>query len=109
MLNHVVVAGRVSELPVVKETVNGTKYATLVLEITRPFKNSNDIYESDKVAITLWKGIAETALNVCKLRDMVGVKARIQTYSVTKENQTYLNYEFVAEQVSFMSVNDGKN
>ena len=103
MMNNVVLAGKVSELPQLKETTNGTKYATIVLEVTRPFRNSSGQYDSDRIAVTLWKGIAETAMDVCKLGDTIGVKARVQTFSVEKETQTYYNYEFIAEQVSFLS------
>lgn len=103
MLNIVVIAGKIVELPILKETSNGTKYASLVLEVVRPFKNSNSVYEHDRIAVTLWKGVAETATNTCAIGNLLGVKGRIQTYSVEKEGQTYYNYEIVAETVSFMS------
>lgn len=103
MLNFIVLAGKIIEMPVLKETVNGTKYANVVLEITRPFKNSNSQYDHDRIVVTMWKGIAETAMEVCKLGDILGVKGRVQSYSVEKENQTYYNYEIVAEHVSFIA------
>lgn len=103
MLNIVVLAGKVVELPVLKETANGTKYATVVLEVTRPFKNSNSQYEQDRIAVTMWKGIAETANDVCKIGSTLGIKGRISTFSVEKEGQIYYNYEIIAEHVSFMS------
>lgn len=104
MINNVVLTGKVVELPKVRETATGIKYANILLEVMRPFRNSNGVYESDRMSVTLWKGIAETAIDVCKVGDLLGIKGRIQTYSVEKENQTYYNYEIVAEQVSFMSV-----
>ena len=104
MINNVVLTGRITELPKLRETSCGIKYETILLDIVRPFKNSNGIYDSDKITVTLWKGIAETANEICKIGDMLGVKGRIQTYSVEKETQTYYNYEIVAEHVSFMSV-----
>lgn len=103
MINNVVIAGKVVELPKLKETSNGTKYATMLLEVTRPFRNSNGQYDSDHILITLWKGVAEMANDVCKIGDTIGVKARIQTFNVEKDTQTYYNYEFIAEQISFLS------
>lgn len=103
MINNVVLTGRVIELPKMRETASGIKYANILLDVTRPFKNSSGIYDSDKVSVTLWKGIAETASDVCKIGDMLGIKGRIQTYSVEKETQTYYNYEIIAEHVSFMN------
>lgn len=102
MINSVVLTGRVIELPKMRETATGIKYANIMLEITRPFKNCNGFYDSDKISVTLWKGIAEIANDVCQIGDMLGIKGRIQTYSVEKESQTYYNYEIIAEHVSFM-------
>lgn len=102
MLNVVVLTGKIVELPVLKETVNGTKYATIALEITRPFMNSNSVYDSDRIHVTLWKGVAETAMNICNVGDLLGIKARVQSYHVEKDEHTYYNYEFVAEQVSYL-------
>lgn len=103
MINNVVLTGKVIELPQMRETASGIKYANILLEITRPFKNSNGVYDSDRISVTLWKGIAETANEACKIGDLLGIKGRIQSYSVEKESQTYYNYEIVAEHVSFMS------
>ena len=56
MINNVVLTGRIAELPKLRETATGIKYATILLDIVRPFKNSNGIYDSDKISVTLWKG-----------------------------------------------------
>lgn len=103
MMNVFVVCGKVVELPVLKKTANGTNYATMVLDLVRPYLNSNSTYDHDRIAVTLWKGIAETTSDTCKVNDVVAVKGRIQTYCVEKENQTYYNYEFIAEHVAHLN------
>lgn len=103
MINNVILIGRIVEALQLRETTSGNKYATVVLEITRPFKNSNGIYDNDRISVTLWKGIAEMANDVCKIGDMLGVKGRLQTYCVEKESHTYYNYEIIAEHIAFMS------
>lgn len=102
MINNVVLTGKVVELPKMRETATGIKYANILIDVTRPFRNSNDEYDIDRVSVTLWKGIAETASRACKVGDYIGIKGRIQTYSVEKENQTYYNYEIVAEYVDYL-------
>lgn len=103
MLNHIVLVGRVIELPEVKETSHGNKVATVGLEMDRPFKSAEGIYEKDIVTITLWKGIAETVSEVCQIGDILAVKGRIQSRNYEKEGNVYRNYEFIAEKVSFIS------
>lgn len=104
MLNQIILVGRVVELPSIKESVNGNKYATLTLELDRPFKNSNGEYDIDIVNVILWKGIAETTTDVCKLGDVVGMKGRIQSHSYeTSEGQTRYGYDIIAEKISFLN------
>lgn len=104
VLNQVVLVGKVVALPTLKESVSGNKYASLQLELERPFKNSNGEFDSDFISITLWKGIAETTTDVCKIGDIIGVKGRIQSYSYeNKEGQMYYGYDIIAEKISFLS------
>lgn len=104
MINNVVLTGKVVELPKMRETPTGIRYANVLLEVMRPFRNSNGNFDSDRISVTLWKGIADTANDVCKIGDLLGIKGRIQSYSVEKETQTYYNYEIVAEHVSFLNM-----
>lgn len=104
MLNQMVLVGKVIELPQLKETANGTKIATLVMEVDRNFRNSNGEYEKDHFAITLWRGIAEQVCTITTLGAIIAVKGRMQAKNYEpKENQLYYNLELIAEKVSFLS------
>lgn len=103
MINNVVLTGKVAELPRLQESAIGIKYAEIPLEVTRPFKNSNGIYDIDRIYVTLWRDIAEMACDVCKIGDILGIKGRIQSREISKDNRTYYIYEVVAEHVSFMT------
>lgn len=106
MLNQIVLVGRVKELPTIQESANGNKFANLLLELDRPFKNSNGVYEQDYITIILWKGIAETVSDICQINDIIGVKGRIQSYSYEgKDGQTYRSYDIIAEKISFLNKN----
>lgn len=108
MLNHIVLVGKVVELPNLKETVNGNKLAVIGMMLDRPFKNSEGNYDQDYIAITLWKGIAETVCEVCRLQDVLAIKGRIQTHTYEKDGNVYHNYEIIAEKVSFIESNAAK-
>ena len=104
MLNHVVVAGRLTSDPVVEETENGKKVSSITVAVPRSYKNVDGTYDTDFIRCTLWGGIAENTCEYCKKGDIVGVNGRIQTSSYETEdgNKKYA-MEVVAEKISFLS------
>lgn len=103
MLNQFVVVGKVKEITNVKETSTGFKYAMLYVDVTRGFKNADSVYESDTLVFMLWRGVAESCTDICKVNDLVGVKGRIQTKEHTSsDGVTFYNYDLIAEKVSFL-------
>lgn len=77
MLNQVTLIGRVVETPVVKKLESDNKATTLVLAVTRAFKNMNGNYDTDFIRISLWNGVAENAAEYLKKGDVVGIKGRL--------------------------------
>ncbi len=103
MLNQIVLVGKVVTLPEIRETSSGNKVANLLIEVDRNFRNSNGEYEKDLIMCTLWRGVAETAINVCEVGHLVGIKGRVQANSFeTKEQKPFYYCEVVAEKVSFL-------
>ena len=104
MLNQCVLVGRVKEMPRLQETVNGNKVASLLLEVERSFKTSDGFVEKDVFSVQLWRGIAETCCEVCVPGSLVGIKGRLQSFNVKKEDNTFYNAEVIAERVSFLDM-----
>lgn len=103
MLNQIVLVGKVVELPTLRETSSGSKVANLLLEVDRTFKNAQGEYEKDLIVCTMWRGVAESALNMCEVGTLVGVKGRVQANMIlTKENKPFYSCEIIAEKVSFL-------
>ncbi|MBS3971603.1 MAG: single-stranded DNA-binding protein [Erysipelotrichia bacterium] len=103
MLNQIVLVGKVVELPTLRETSGGSKVANLLLEVDRNFKNAQGEYEKDLILCTLWRGVAESAISMCEVGSLVGVKGRVQANMImTKENKPFYSCEVVAEKVSFL-------
>ena len=104
MLNQLVIAGRLTSNPEIKELENGKKVCTITVAVPRSFKNADGIYETDFIRCTLWNGIADTTTEYCRKGDIVGVKGRIQTstYENEKGEKNY-TMEVVAEKISFLS------
>lgn len=96
--------GKVVTLPEIKETVNGSKVASLEVEVERNFPNSEGLYESDVFLVTLWKGLAESCCNLCEVNSIVGIKGRLNAKNFdTKEGNKFLYCEIVAEKLSFIT------
>lgn len=104
MLNQVVLVGKVASMPILKETQSGVKLAEMLIEVERSFKNAQGEIETDNIQCTLWRGLAETALEQCQLGTLVGVKGRLQAnHFETKENNIFHYCEVIAEKISFLN------
>lgn len=91
MLNQVTLIGRVVETPVVKKLESDNKATTLVLAVTRAFKNMNGNYDTDFIRISLWNGIAENAAEYLRKGDIVGIKGRISVLEVIGERVCFIH------------------
>ena len=103
MLNQFTLVGRVKEIPVIKTTSQGNTVASLVVECDRSFRNSDGTLQKDVFNITLWKGIAQTCADCCKLNDPIAINGRMQDIVYQKDEHYYHNVELIAEKVSFIN------
>ena len=103
MLNQVVLVGRLTSDPEVVKTENGKKKTTVSIAVSRGFKNSQGLYDTDFIRCVLWNGIASSTCEYCKKGDVVGIKGRLQTSNYEKDNETKYVVEVIAEKVTFLS------
>ena len=104
MLNEVALVGRLTKNVEVTELENGKKIASILIAVPRMYKNSEGLYDTDYVRVTLWNGIASNTKEYCKCGDLIGVKGRIQVNSyIDAEGKNKFNLEIIAEKISFLS------
>lgn len=96
MLNQIMLVGRLVQDPQIKELENKIKTSCITLAVSRCYKNSDGIYETDFIHCILYKDVAEKTAEYCKKGDIIGIKGRVQ---VNEENKI----EIVAEKVTFLS------
>lgn len=103
MLNQVVCVGRLVDNLKVEE-LEGKKVSYITLAVPRSYKNADGVYETDFIDCTLWNGVAENTAEYCKKGDLVGVKGRLQSENIEKEDGTR-EYKMVviAEKITFLS------
>ncbi len=104
MLNHIVLVGRIANKPEVITTESGKKVSMVTLAVNRTYKNQNGEYDADFIDCTLWTGIAENTVEYCNTGDLIGVKGRLQSRIIEKDDGTrYKRVDVVAERVTFLS------
>ena len=90
--------------PELVETESHKKISNITIAVPRNFKNMNGEYETDFINCVLWDSVAKSTSEYCKKGDIVGIKGRLQTRVVEKdENEKKYYVEVVAERVTFLS------
>ena len=103
MLNQIVLVGRLTKDVQVNKSEKGKQVASLTLAIPRSFKNMNGTYDTDFIECTIFDNIAQNTSEYCHKGDILGVKGRVQSRLVEKENEKRNVIEVIAEKVSFLT------
>lgn len=98
MLNNLVLVGRLVERPILEESLNGKKVTTIMLAVSRTYKNDMGVYDTDFIPVSLAGSIAETTCEYCRKGDIVGVKGRL-------ERLHYGELQVIADKITFLSSN----
>lgn len=103
MFNEIIVIGKLANKPFLKETSNGVKLATIVLDVERPYRNNLGIKDHDYISCVVWKGLCQTILDCCDIGSVLGVKGRLQSKTFeTSDHMTSTIMEVKVEHVEFL-------
>ena len=103
MLNQLVLVGRLVKKPELREAENKKKYTFITLAVPRSFKNIKGEYDTDFIDCILWDNVAASTVEYCGKGDIVGVRGRVQTRVVEKEETKKYLLEVIAEKVTFLT------
>lgn len=103
MLNQIVLVGRLTRNIQVNKSENGVKVATISLAIPRSFKNMEGTYDTDFIDCVAFDSIAENTCEYCNKGDIVGVKGRVQSRIIEKEDKRETVMEIICEKITFLS------
>ena len=103
MLNQVVLVGRIVYDLELKKNDSGKKYLSLVLAIPRSFKNIEGTYDTDFIRCIVWDNVASNTSEYCKKGDIVGLKGRLQSRIVEKNEKRENIMEVIGEKVTFLT------
>lgn len=103
MLNQLILVGRLAQDIQINKTDNGKKVATLTLAVPRSFKNMEGNYDTDFIRCVAWDNIAENTSLYCHKGDIVGVKGRLQSRNLDKNDKKETVMEVIAEKITFLT------
>lgn len=104
MLNNVVLVGRLTADPELKEVGKDGKVVNFSLAVQRTYKNAEGEYETDFIQCNVWNNIAENMKEYCKKGDLIGVKGALQSSSYEdKDGNKKYKTDVRVEKVTFLS------
>jgi len=103
MINRVVLVGRLTRDPELRQTQTGISVASFSLAINRTFTNQSGQKEADFVPVVVWRKQAENVAQYVSKGALVGVEGRLQTrsYDAADGSKRFV-MEVVADSVQFL-------
>lgn len=108
-MNQVVVVGRLTRDVEVHKSENGVKVATITLAINRSFRNIEGNYETDFIDFVAFDLVATNTALYCHKGDIVGIKGRLQSKIIEKDDKKENHIDIIAEKVTFLSSKQNEN
>lgn len=104
MYNLVQLIGRLARDTETRVTESGTEIAKGTLAVSRSYKNSEGVYETDFINFTCYGNVGKTLNQYCHKGDLIALRGNIRTDSYTDKegNKRYTTY-VVVEKVAFLS------
>lgn len=86
MINRVVLTGRLTRDPELKNTQSGLAVSTFTLAVNRQYTNSQGERGVDFISCVIWRKAAENFCNFTSKGSLVGIDGRIQTRTYDGQN-----------------------
>lgn len=108
-MNKVILVGRLTRDPEIKNTTTGKAVATFTLAVDRRFKNKDGQKEADFVPIVVWGKQAELVGQYLSKGSQIGASGRLQVRSYdAQDGQKRYVTEVVADEITFLSSSNRK-
>lgn len=102
MLNKIILMGRLTRNPELRNTASGTSVASFTLAVDRDFKSQGGEKETDFIDIVAWRNTADFVSKYFSKGRMAVVEGRLQIRSWTdKDGNKRKNAEVIADNVYF--------
>jgi single-strand DNA-binding protein len=102
MMNRVILVGRITKDPEVKQTQSNIPVVSFTLAINRQFTDASGERQADFIQCVVWRKQAENLARFVKKGALLGVEGRLQSRQYEAENGTRYVTEVVCDSVQFL-------
>lgn len=102
-MNEIAVLGKALGKPEVKEGQKGTKYASMLVSVKKPFKDEYGSYETETFQFTLFKDVAERANELIDNGTPILIKGHLSANNREKDGTTYYGASLIADTFTILS------
>ena len=104
MLNRIVIIGRLTRDPEMRQTPSGTAVCTFTLAVDRSFKSANGERETDFIPVVAWRQLGENCAQYLAKGKLAAVDGRLQLRRYEdKDGSKRTAAEVIADNVRFLS------
>lgn len=109
MHNHVILTGRLTHTPELRQTPSGVFVCKFSVAVQRKYNKNKTEQEADFIEIEAWRGTAEFVSKYFDKGDMIDITGRLKTYRWKDENDTtHFGTSVLVESVEFAPTNNRK-
>ena len=102
MLNTIIIQGRLTKDPEIRNTSNNKTVCSFNIACDRPYKDDGGNKTTDFIPVVAWHSTAKFVNQYFNKGDMIIVQGRLQSRNYTDNNGDERKvYEVLAEQVNF--------
>jgi len=102
MINRVILVGRITKDPEMKQTQSNIAVVSFTLAVNRQFTDSSGERQADFIQCVVWRKQAENLARFVKKGALLGIEGRIQTRNYESDNGTRYVTEVVCDSVQFL-------
>ena len=109
MHNHVILTGRLTHTPELRQTPSGVFVCKFSIAVQRKYNKNKTEQESDFIEIEAWRGTAEFVSKYFDKGDMIDITGRLKSYRWKDNNDTtHFGTSILVESVEFAPTNNRK-
>lgn len=110
MHNHVILTGRLTADPELRQTTSGTSVCRFSLAVQRKYNKNSKERETDFIDVEAWKGNAEFISKYFRKGELMDISGRLKT-SRWKDDKGDIHYQtsVLVENVEFAPTNNRKS
>lgn len=109
MHNHVILTGRLTHTPELRQTSSGIFVCKFSIAVQRKYNKNKAEQEADFFEIEAWRGTAEFVSKYFDKGDMIDITGRLKSYRWNDNNNvTHFGTSVLADTVEFSPTNNNR-